>query len=101
MEINSFDTRYISDPISAVPMYFASSFKWMIERVPDHLILPTMKVALERVPPVGFDLGAVCGPGVDVLPDYLSSEFRRRLSERCRFHSAEEIDSIAVWDARR
>ena len=99
MDMAQFDNAYIAKLCETRPVYLASSFKWLQERVPDSLFLPVMAQAIAEVPPVRFDLGRFFPPGLDILPEPVKSTMTERLlSRHYQPMSGDEIAAVRAWN---
>jgi len=98
MTIEQFDTDWVRLQAAKKPMYLASTFRWLIERLPEGLFVPAVVEAMRSVPNVEFGLDRMYPPGFDFMPIGIRKPFLERAS---RFHAMmdeRETAAVRAWD---
>lgn len=101
MDVMRYSNNYIGKLLKQKPIYFASSFKWLSDRVEKEHIIPDLKEALDRTPSIRFPLDKIYTRAYDVLPAGFVEIMRSRTHEMFDEMSRQEMDWVAQWNPSR
>jgi hypothetical protein len=101
MSIEQFDTDWVRRQAESKPMYLASSFRWLIDRLPERMFVPPVRRAMRTVPRVEFGLNRMYGPAFDFIPENIRKPLFERATQQYDLMTDMEVAAVRSWDLTR